>query len=471
MSLWKIALRSIEQRGIASALTILSMALGVALVVVVLVVHGVVDSNFRNTAGGYEMVIGGKGGRLDLVLNAIYHRGPPIEPIPWAFFKEFKPGGRYAPYVASAVPYCIGDSFEGHRIVATSPDFFDVEYAPGRKYEFAGGRNFGQEAALAAGEKLPERKPFAVPADDDDDKPAEHVHSSPPFFNEAVVGALAARQTHLKVGDSFEPTHGVTTAGELGHKHDPVKVVGVLKPTGTPNDRAIFMNIEGFFLLDGHSKSGEHHHGPLPDEEREVTAILVKTNPDNPIAASDLPRKINEGTVAQAVSPVREIFDLLDQVVGPITVLLLIVATMIVVVAGIGVIVSIYNSMNERRKEIAVMRSLGASRSSIVSIVMLESLLLALAGGVCGFLLGHALIAASGPYLLQRTGVEIGFLQFPTFEIPLHRLTFEQLTGALVVPIELVLLPGLVLLAGIVGYFPAVAAYRTDVSRALSNAA
>jgi putative ABC transport system permease protein len=133
--------------------------------------------------------------------------------------------------------------------------------------------------------------------------------------------------------------------------------------------------------------------------------------------------------------------------------------------------VSIYNSMNERRKEIAVMRSLGASRFSIMAIVLLESLLLALAGGVCGFLLGHGLIAAAGPYLTGQTGVEIGFLQFPTFEIPLQELTFGGLTGSLVVPIELIILPGLVLLAGFVGYFPAVAAYRTDVSRALSNAA
>jgi putative ABC transport system permease protein len=475
MSLWKIALRSIEQRRVASALTIFSMALGVALVVVVLVVYGVVDRTFRNTAGGYEMVVGGKGGRLDLVLNAVYHMGPPIEPIPWAFFKEFKPGGRYADYTSSAVPYCIGDSFEGHRIVATTPDMFDIEYMAGRPYEFAAGRNFGKEAALAAGEKVPEKKPFAIPLDDDDNAAAEgehhHHHAAPPFFNEAVVGALAARETGLAVGDAFEPTHGVTTEGELGHKHDPVKVVGVLKPTGTPNDRAIFMNIEGFFLLDGHSKSGEHHHdGPLPEEEREVTAILVRTNPDNVMAPMLLTKHINEGQAAQAVSPVAEIRKLLDTMIRPVTLLLVLVAAMIVVVAGIGIIVSIYNSMNERRREIAVMRSLGASRSSIVSIVMLESLLLALAGGVCGFLLGHALIAAAGPYLLDRTGVEVGFLQFPTVEIPLNNLTFQKLTGALVVPIELVLLPGLVLLAGIVGYFPAVAAYRTDVSRALSNA-
>jgi putative ABC transport system permease protein len=150
------------------------------------------------------------------------------------------------------------------------------------------------------------------------------------------------------------------------------------------------------------------------------------------------------------------------------TTVLLTMAVMIVVVAGIGIIVSIYNSMNERRKEIAVMRSLGASRSSILSIVMCESLLLALAGGVLGFLLGHALIGLSGEYLLERTGVAIGFLQFPTFEIPLQRL---GLGGSLVVPIELILLPGLVLLAGLVGYFPAMTAYKTDVSRALSNAA
>lgn len=470
MSLWKIALRSIQQRGLASILTIGSMALGVALIVAVLVVHGVVDRNFRSTANGYEMIVGGKGGSLDLVLNTVYHFGRAVEPMPWTFYKEFQPGGKYGPYVEYAIPYCLGDNFEGHRIVATTPQLFTAfEFAPGEHYEFAAGRNFGKEAALAAGEKEPERKAAHVAADDDDEpkeaSPAEHVHHAPPFFNEAVVGALAARQTGLKVGDSFEPAHGVTSVGEEAHKHDPVKVVGILKPTGTPNDRAIFMNIEGFFMLDGHSKSGAHHHGPLPEEEREVTSILLKANTAQfPMAPIMIAKDINEGTIAQAALPRQEITTLLDKIVGPISLLLLLVAAMIVVVAGIGIIVSIYNSMNERRKEIAVMRSLGASRSSILTIVMLESLFLALAGGICGFLLGHALIGISSSYLLDRTGVAIGFLEFPAFEIPLG-------AGLLVVPTELILLPGLVLLAGLVGYFPAMTAYRTDVSRALSNAA
>lgn len=468
MSLWKIALRSIEQRGIASVLTILSMALGVALVVVVLVVHGVIDKTFRTTAGGYEMIVGGKGSPLDLVLNTVYHYGRATEPMPWTFYKEFLPEGKYGGYVEHAIPYCLGDNYEGHRIVATTPEMFtSFEFAPGETYEIGAGRNFGQAAALASGEKLPERKPAKVLADDDN-APAEeehhHHHAAPPFVNEAVIGALAARQTGLKVGDSFKPTHGVTTSAEDGHEHDPVKVVGILKPTGTPNDQAIFMNIEGFFLLDGHSKSGAHHHGPLPEEEREVTAVLVKTNPEVQMAGMLVSKNINEGQVAMAVFPVAEIRRLLDTTIGPVSTLLLIVAGMIVVVAGIGIIVSIYNSMNERRKEIAVMRSLGASRFSIVSIVMMESLLLALAGGVCGFVLGHALIGLSGGFLLDKTGVQISFLQFPMWEIPLAQ-------GALLVPIELVLLPALIMLAGLVGYFPAVAAYRTDVSRALSNAA
>lgn len=462
MSLIKIAIRSIQQRGVASSLTMFSMALGVALIVAVLVVYGVVNQSFRGSANGYEMIVGKKGSSLQLVLNTVYHLGRANEPLPWTYYKEFQDGGQFAGIVRYAIPYCLGDNYEGHRIVATTPEMFEAfEFAPGRKYEFAAGRNFGQAAALAAGEKLPPKQPTMVLPDEDEAGAEEHHdHKVPPFFNEAVIGALVARQTGLKVGDSFEPTHGVSETAD-GHKHDPVKVVGVLKPTGTPNDQALFMNIEGFFLLDGHSKSGEHHHGPLPEEEREVSAILIKCREIG--AAPGLAQRINEGDIAMAAYPRSEISTLIDKMVGPVLKLLLVVAGLVVVVAGVGIIVSIYNSMNERRREIAIMRSLGAGRGKVLSIVMLESLLLALGGGVLGFLLGHGLLAAAGPAILDRTGVEVGFFNFPTAEISLKH-------GVIVYPIELVLLPALVLLAGLVGYFPAMAAYKTDVSRALSNA-
>ena len=467
MSLMKIAIRSLQQRGVASALTMFSMALGVALMHTVLVVYGVWHQSLRNSANGYEMIVGKKGSSLQLVLNTVYHMGRSNEPLPWSFYKEFKEGGKYAAEVRFAIPYCMGDNFQGHRIVATTPELFDLlEYAPGRKYEFAAGRNFGREAALAAGETPPPRKLTMVLPDEDDETAAEHehhhAHAAPPFFNEAVVGALVARQTGLVVGGEFEPTHGVSEGGD-GHKHDPVKVVGILKPTGTPNDQAIFMNLEGFYLLDGHSKSGGHHHGgPLPEEDREVTAVLVKGRTFT--SAPELARSINEGDLAMAAYPRQEIATLIDRLVGPMLILLLVLACLVVVVAGVGIIVGIYNSMNERRREIAVMRSLGARRNTVLAVVMLESLLLALGGGVLGFLLGHGLLAAAVPFILDRTGLEVGFWHFPTAEI---RLT----DGALVYPLELALLPGLVALAGLVGIFPAAAAYKTDVSRALGSAA
>lgn len=466
-----MALRSIQQRGTASLLTMFSMALGVALITAVLVVYGVVDQSFRNTASGYNLIVGAKGGSLQLTLNTVYHIGRPIENIPWTYYKEFAPGGAYSSVVEAAIPYCMGDSYKSYRVVATTPEMFTaLEYAQGKPYEFAAGRNFGVEAARAAGqEEKPAPRPPKMVSESDENEEHEHAHHAPPHFNEAVIGSIVARQSGLKVGDSFEPSHGLTSEADVGHKHDPVKIVGILKPTGTPNDQAIFMNIEGFFLLDGHSKSGEHHHGgPLPEEDREVTAILVKTTSEPLTAAMSLHRVINEGSIAQAAFPRKEVSDLFRMILQPVLLILLIVAVMIVVVAGIGIIVSIYNSMNERRREIAIMRSLGAGRGTVLSVVMLESLLLALGGGITGFLLGHLLVGVANPYVIDRTGIELGFLQFPTFEIPLRSMGLD---GDLIVPIELVLIPGLILVAGLVGYFPARAAYKTDVSRALSNAA
>jgi putative ABC transport system permease protein len=124
---------------------------------------------------------------------------------------------------------------------------------------------------------------------------------------------------------------------------------------------------------------------------------------------------------------------------------------MIVVVAGIGILVSIYNSMNDRKHEIAVMRALGARRVTVMMIILFESILLAIGGGAMGVLLGHTMTWAFSPKIMDLTGVVVKPWQF-------------QLT-------ELILIPGLVALATLVGYLPAVVAYRTDVAESLSSAA
>lgn len=492
MSLLKIAWRNIEQRALASTLTGFSMALGVALVVAVLVAQGVIADSFTRGAGGYHLVVGKKGSQLQLVLNTVYHLQDPIENLPYSFYKEFVTtgdhAGRFAPYVKVAIPYCLGDNFQGFRVVGTVPELFGkLEYAGGKKYEFeAGGRNF------------------------------EHDH-----FFEAVIGSSVAKKTGLKLGDEFQPTHGLKEGD--GHKHDAFKVVGILKPTGTANDRALFINIEGFYLLDKHAKPVEevqaaaahdehhehegehheagsaehhdadhhdadhdvpqekaaapvpaqehaethahegethehggqhhydaeghdHHHEPLPEEQREVTAILVLAS--NDFSAESLRTTINEGETAQAASPIRVISDFFKTMVSGVSIALLSLTVLIIVVAGVGIMVSIYNSMNDRRRDIAVMRALGAGRGTVLSVILLESILLSLGGGLAGFLLGHALVGILGPVVEAFSGVTLGFLQF--------------------VPYELVLIPGLIVLASLMGYLPAMSAYRTDVAKALS---
>ncbi|MGC3966189.1 MAG: ABC transporter permease [Pirellulales bacterium] len=214
MSLFKIAWRSIQQRGLGSTLTILSMALGVALIVAVLVLRGMVDESFRRGAQGYNLIVGKKGSPMQLVLNTVYHLGTPGEPIPWTFYQEFLPGGEWGDDIAAAIPICLGDNFQGYRVVGTTPDLFTkIEYGAGKRYEFAAGRNFGEDAAHAAGEHgdhdhdhghghdhghshgpakaEPKPRQPTVVSPDDSDENEEHHHDLPPHFLEAVVGAAS----------------------------------------------------------------------------------------------------------------------------------------------------------------------------------------------------------------------------------------------------------------------------------------
>jgi len=176
----------------------------------------------------------------------------------------------------------------------------------------------------------------------------------------------------------------------------------------------------------------------------------VRSSPANLMASMTLRRMINKGNEAQAVLPAAEISVLLEMIVGNMQKLLLALSGLIVIVAGIGIMVSIYNSMSDRRRDIAVMRSLGARRSTVLSIILLESILLALGGGAAGWLGGHALIAAASPGVMVYTGFAMSPWEFSIWEAAL--------------------LPGLLILASLVGYLPAVAAYRTDVAKALSAA-
>ena len=314
------------------------------------------------------------------------------------------------------MPVCLGDTYQDKRVVGTTPDMFDeLTYSAIKHYEFAEGQNF-------------------EPND---------------FFN-AVAGAAAAKQTGLKVGDTFRPTHGVD--GKSGHKHGAFTVVGILKPTGTPNDNALFVNIEGFYRVGGHAgkaggparktsrqtkpeeKPNKPETKPLPraedehrdehddehdehnDDSRQPEAGQRRAGPHLSGERGANPNL--EGRNQQGAEgcpgghPSEEITRLFEEIIGNIEVVLLVFAVMIVLVAGIGIMVSIYNSMNDRRHEIAIMRALGARRSTVMMVILLESILLSLGGGLLGLGMGHGLLAIAGPWIAEKVNLPLSMLQF-----------------------------------------------------------
>ncbi|TWU56820.1 FtsX-like permease family protein [Rubripirellula tenax] len=458
MSLIQIAWRNFWHRSLSSVLTTMSLALGVGLVVLVLSIYGVIHEAFtRNSYVGYNLVVGPKGSPLQLTLNSVFYLSQPIENLPYTEYMEFfdkdgraamvkkfggdpalgERGGRYAPFVSGGfvIPLALGDYFGEFRVVGTTPDFFE---------KLRHGEELDQEFTFREGRALKN-------------------YSDEYGYFEAVVGARVAKEMNVGVGDTFNPTHGDPT----GHGHDlGFTIVGVMDSTGTPNDRAAFVNLEGFYLMDGHAKPIEKNEdGTEPAEveqptpptnpgefkllsipQREVTSILVRNG--NVMFAPGMQNAINEGIRSQAAAPVGEINKLMSLIVGPLMSAMLAITLITCFVAAIGVLVAIYNSMNDRRRDIAVMRALGARRETVTAIIIAESLIIAVIGGVLGWILAHAAIALYSGRIEDQTGIQVGFLSTSGY--------------------ELYILPVVIGLALFAALLPAWSAYRTDVGSNLA---
>tara|TARA_R110002095_G_scaffold127999_3_gene110931 strand:- start:840 stop:2195 length:1356 start_codon:yes stop_codon:yes gene_type:complete len=451
MNTLTIAWKSIRQRRLASLLTALSVALGVTLMISVLVINSVIDRMFNQTASGYDLIVGPKGSALQLVLNTVFRVGAPIENLPYRYYTELKKD----PRIEEAIPFAIGDVTQkgGFPIVGTIPRYFALEYIPDRHFRIN-----------ADGKFLPGTW-------------------------DSVIGSVVAKQNNWKIGDEFQLIHG---SAEGGHVHDEkFKIVGILAPTGTPNDRTVFVNLRGFYQVSGHEKpleeairreaaffgekvdeeklkalikdnaahdhhdhSGHDHAGhdhSVPDAQKEVTAILVQMKGDRlrGFTTIKFQSELKEGNQAQAVNPIQQINWLMTNIVGNIRTMLIVLTSLIIVVSGVSIFVSIYNSMSDRKREIAIMRALGAGRNTVFTIILSESVLLCLGGGILGIILGHGLVFIAAPIIEARSGLLINPFAFNS--------------------IELILLPVLMVLASLVGFIPAMTAYRTDVASTLSD--
>lgn len=454
MSLIQIAWRNFCHRALSSFLTTLSLALGVGLVVLVISIYGIISEAFvRNASVGYNLVVGPKGSALQLTLNSVFYLSQPIENLPYTEYMEFLPqqeradmvaryggdpavgerDGIYAGFITGGyvIPIALGDYYGEFRVVGTTSAFFEhLRFGPDvdQPFKYRDGRalkDFDQENT----------------------------------FFEAVLGARVADQMGVGVGDMMKLSHGDPEG--KGHGQG-FKIVGILDSTGTPNDRAAFVNLEGFYLLEDHSKPVEEGvinepatdpvgagsgFTPLTIPEREVTTILVRNG--NVFMAPTMQNMINEGVQSQAAAPIGEINKLMDSIVGPLLKALMAITLITCVVAAVGVLVAIYNSMNDRRRDIAVMRALGARRDTVTMIILGESLIIALVGGLTGWLLAHGAIQIASGYIEAQTGIQVWMFTVSRY--------------------ELAILPLVLLLALFAGLLPALSAYRTDVGSNLAN--
>ena len=350
MNLFKISWSNLRDKPLSSFLSGLLMTLGIAIISLLLLLNKQLDDQFRRNIRGIDMVLGAKGSPLQLILSSIYQIDSPVGNIPLAEAERLTRN----PMIKTAIPLALGDNYRSFRIVGTTKKYLD---------------HF--EATVGQG------KLFAVDL-------------------ECVIGIRVAESTGLKIGDLFAGSHGLDAEGEA-HEDTKYKVVGILNPSNSVADQLILTPVSSVWAIhEEHEHKGEgaavgevdhEHEGDDHTEEgeREITSMLIKFR--NPMGMM-LARGINTNSKLQAAMPqieVNRLFELLG--VGVETLRYLALA--IIFVAGISVFVSLYNSLKERRYEMALMLSMGATRTQLFTMLLLEGLVLALIGFVAGLLISR----------------------------------------------------------------------------------
>lgn len=432
--------RNLKRRKLASILTGLSVSLGVGLFATVGALREASEQGFSRSASVCDMLVGAKGSGLQLTLNALYHMGQSQGNVPYPLYEEIAA----TPGVLWSVPLAVGDSFRGKRIVGVTSNLFsDVRLGGAESTDqltFASGGPFTYTSADFA-ELKAELGQAEVGHDDHDDHDHD-AHLASMF--KAVVGADVALDTGLKVGSMFTPSHGVEGVGGGGHKEAETEVVGVLEPTGTPLDRAVLIPIGAYYVIDGHEAKEDMVEGGARDP-RGLSAVMLGTKAG--FYRTRIFRSLNDRLDAQAVYPSQEVRKLFS-IIGQGDLVLRLITALIVVVALVGVMVAIYNTMGARRREFAILRALGARRRTILGLVTGESAVIALMGGAVGLGLAGALIYAATDQVHAATGVRV-----------------TVVPGAA----ELQLLAAVTLAGAFAGLLPALSAYRTEAAFYLSS--
>jgi putative ABC transport system permease protein len=422
MNSLRLSFAYLRHKVLSSALTVTTFAAGVAMIVVLLLVNAQLQNEFSKNLQGIDLVVGAKGSPMQLILSSVFHLDIPPGNIPLDAAEKL---GKH-PMVKEAIPLALGDNYRGYRIVGTT-EAYPGHYQARLK---TGGRYWKKEM-------------------------------------EAVLGAEVAAKSGLKPGDTFAGSHGLTSGGEL-HAQFPYTVVGILEPTDSVLDRLVLTGMESVWYIHEHhhhddGDEGEEHHeeaGAHREDhqhdaeqhgaeeghghEREVTSLLITYN--SPLAAAGLPRLINSTTSMQAASPAFEVARL-NAFMGRGTETLKYFAWFLIALAGFGIFAGLYNALNERRYDLALMRSFGARPGKLFALMMTESLVISLVGAAVGVATGHLLVEGLSTWLASSKHI--------------------HMTGRLFLAEEAWLIPLSLLVGALAALLPAVRVYRIDIFKTL----
>ncbi len=416
MAILRLAWKSLLNRRFTALITIFTIALSVALLLGVERLRQDARQGFANTISGTDLLVGARSGPTQLLLYSVFHIGNATNNISWKTYEELSQHRK----IAWTVPISLGDSHAGYRVIGTSQGFYE-------HYRYAGDRSL----AFAQG------KPFADVFD-------------------VVLGSEVAKKLGYQLGDQITLAHGAGKVNLIKHDDKPFRVTGILEASGTPVDRSLQVHLHGIEAIHKDWFSGSPIPGVSFDAERvrnmdltpkTITAFLVGLK--SRIATFRVQRDINEYSKEPllAILPGAALADLWGMMAVAENALL-VISAMVVLVGLTGMLTVLLTSLNERRREMAILRSLGARPSQIFTLVVGEASVICLVGLISGLLLLYLGIAGLRPWL------ESEFNLFVNVGLPGSR--------------ELGLLLLVWISGTLIGLIPAQRAYRNSLADGLS---
>jgi len=412
-----LAMRSLWARKMTAILTIISIAAAVLLFVAVENLRQGARTSFERTISDTDVIVGARSSPINLILYSVFQIGDPTNNVTWKTYEEISQRSD----VAWAVPISLGDSHRGFRVVGTTRDYFEhYKYADSASLNFADGGVF-------------------------DD------------LFDVVIGAQVARELNYERGSKITLSHGLGATSFVNHDDKPFTVIGTLKPTGTPVDRSVLVSLGAIEAIHAGWQNGTPtpmSRLATPDRLRQmkltpesITAMFVGAT--SRIRTLNLQRDLNtyEAEPLQAVIPGVALSQLWN-VVSIVERALAIVSAFVIAVGLIGILTSILTTLNERRREMAILRAMGARGYHVFTLLVSEAALLAFMGGVLGLALLYGFLWLGHPWLEARFNISALRMWPGSFDIGV----VFAVTG----------------IAAILGTLPAIIALRRSLSDGLT---